>query len=57
MNTEYLGYAVIAIILAVLWIWIAFNAENAPLYEEETDRFTYKEYITFFGIKLFKRKK
>lgn len=57
MNTEYLGYAVIAIILAVLWIWIAFNAENAPLYEEETDRFTYKEYITFFGIKIFKRKK
>jgi hypothetical protein len=56
MTTEYLSYAITAAILACVWIWVAIEAENAPFYEEDRDKYTYKEYFTVFGIKIKKRK-
>ena len=43
--------------LLFLWGWIVYQAENAPMHDEEKDELKYKEYVTIFGFKLFKRKK
>lgn len=56
MKTEYLEYVIAAVILAALWICIAMSAENAPLYDEDKDKFSYKQYFTIFGIKIKKNK-
>lgn len=56
MNTEHIGYLATAVVLASAWIWIAINVENAPLYDEDKDKFNYKKYFTIFGIKIKKNK-
>lgn len=39
-------------VLAVLWIWIFLEVENAPLYRG--GKMEYKDHITVFGIKVCK---
>ena len=46
----------IIILLIAFLIWLAYEFENAPLLTDEGD-VVYKSHITFFGIKLYKRKK
>lgn len=41
-------------IVVLLWLWIIFEYENAPMYVESEDTFYYKDHITFFGIKICK---
>jgi hypothetical protein len=55
-ESEYIGYAITACILLSAWLWVAISAENAPLYDEDTDTYKYKDYFTIFGIKIKKRK-
>jgi len=44
------------IILLIAVIWLAYEFENAPLITDDGD-IVYKSHYTFFGIKLYKRKK
>jgi hypothetical protein len=47
---------ILIILLVASLIWSAYQIENAPLYDEDTDTYTYKEYFTTLGIKIKKRK-
>lgn len=43
-----------AILLIIFFAWLEFEFENAPMYVESEDKFYYKDYITFLGIKVCK---
>ena len=48
---------IVAIIVAsIIWIWLKYELENAPLLDEQTGDLQYKEWITFLGYKIKRRK-
>jgi hypothetical protein len=47
---------VLICIVVVVFLWLAYELENAPLLDEQTGDITYKEWIKFLGFKIKRRK-
>lgn len=47
---------VLICIVVVVFLWMAYELENAPYLDDNTGDFVYREWIKFLGFKIKRRK-